>query len=129
MKRVKKDDVILQVGRIMDEVRLDPGVEVREVGLKKGRKGEELIMSGKMDVGRSGRPVTILVEDEETGEALEINHVRNAMLLIEDNRKSTSSWLSLLIGDIEKVGGVIKFVAKASLEELQKLLSKSREGF
>ena len=47
-------------------------------------------MGRKSYIGKSGNPVTILVEDEETGEILEVNHVRTALLVIEDSRKSSS---------------------------------------
>lgn len=81
-----------------------------------------LVMSGKLGVGAEGHPVTITVTDEVTGAEIEMNHVHNALLVIEDKRKSSSGWLSLVIGDIRKVGDILHIVAQATMEELKKIL-------
>ena len=54
-----------------------------------------LAVSGQINIGKKGNPVTIFIEDEETGEVLEVNHVKTALLVIEDSRRSTSG---LVIG-------------------------------
>ena len=82
---------------------------------------EALVLSGEMEVGKGGNPVTISILDELTGETLEINHVSNALLVLEDKRRSSSGWLSLLIGDLDKVGSVFRLLAKATLDELRRI--------
>ena len=56
---------------------------------------KEMIISGDMGIGKKGNPVTILIEDEMSGETLEINNVRSAFLVLEDTRKSTNGWLAM----------------------------------
>lgn len=127
MRKKSKQDVILQVGKILgDGIDLESeGMEVSDVRLKKDDEEEQLVMSGRMDIGQRGKPVTVLIEDEETGEALEINHVRNVLILMEDSRRSSNSWLSLVVGNVDKVGEILKFVARATMEELRKLVNRS----
>jgi hypothetical protein len=87
-------------------------------------KTEGMAVSGKLSIGKNGNPVTIYVEDEETGEVLEMSHVRQALLVIEDQRQSTSGWLSVAIGNVEKISGVLEFLARTTLEGLKKLTGK-----
>lgn len=82
---------------------------------------EALILSGEMEVGKGGNPVTISILDETTGEIMEINHVHNALLVLEDKRRSSSGWLSLLIGDLDKVSNIFRLLAKATVEELRRI--------
>ena len=85
---------------------------------------QEMIISGNMNLGRNGNPVTIYVEDEVTGEQLEVSGVRNAFLIVEDTRKSTSGWLALAIGSLEKMGEVLGFLSQTTLQALKKLVNK-----
>jgi len=83
-----------------------------------------LAVAGELSIGRNGNPVTIMIEDEETGEVLEVNHVNSAILLIEDQRKNSSGWLSIAIGSIEKVGEVLSFLTKTTLEGLRRITKR-----
>lgn len=84
---------------------------------------QEMVISGNMNLGRSGNPVTIFVEDEVTGEQLEVSGVRNAFLIVEDTRKSTSGWLALAVGSMEKMGEVLGFLSQTTLQALKKLVA------
>lgn len=86
--------------------------------------GKGLAVTGKLSIGKNGNPVTICIEDEETGETLEINHVQSALLVVEDRRSHSSGWLSIAMGSIEKLSGVLEFLAKTTLEGLRKLTGK-----
>jgi hypothetical protein len=85
---------------------------------------QEMVITGNMNLGKSGNPVTIYVEDEVTGEQLEVSGVRNAFLIVEDTRKSTSGWLALAIGSMDKMGEVLGFLSQTTLKALKKLVSK-----
>lgn len=80
-----------------------------------------LAISGQINIGKNGNPVTIFIEDEETGEVLEVNHVKTALLVIEDSRRSTSGWLSVAIGPLTRLSSVLEFLAKVTLEGLEKM--------
>lgn len=112
--RIQTDKMLID-SPILDQLENDFGVD----------QASGLAISGKLNIGRSGNPVTILVEDEETGEMLEVNHVRTALLVIEDSRKSSSGWLSIATGSMEKLSGVLEFLAKVTLEGLIKLAKGS----
>ena len=86
---------------------------------------QEMMITGSLDLGKSGNPVTIFLEDEVTGEQLEIVGVRNAFLVIEDTRKATSGWLAMAVGSIDKMGEVLSFLSQTTLEALKKLAKKS----
>lgn len=83
-----------------------------------------MAVSGQLNIGKSGNPVTILIEDEETGESMELNHVNTALLVIEDSRRSSSGWLSVAVGSISKLNSVLAFLSKITLEGLAKLTRK-----
>jgi hypothetical protein len=84
----------------------------------------EMVITGNMNLGKKGNPVTILVEDEVTGEQLELSGVKNAFLIVEDTRKTTSGWLAMAIGSMEKMGEVLGFLSQTTLEALKKLVNK-----
>lgn len=83
-----------------------------------------LAISGQLNIGKNGNPVTIYVEDEETGETLEINHVGTALLVIEDSRRSSNGWLSVAIGSLPKLSNVLEFLSKVTLSGLEKLTKR-----
>lgn len=85
---------------------------------------QEMIISGSLDLGKTGNPVTIYLEDEVTGEQLEISGVKNAFLILEDTRKTTSGWLALAVGSIEKMGEVLGFLSQTTLETIRKLTKR-----
>ncbi len=124
MSKVKKDRILVTPGRSPLVTDIYPEWEEEqletELELSKGTSDEALVISGELGLG--GNPVTILVIDEVTGMEMEINHVKNALFVIEDKRKNSSGWLSLVIGDIEKVGEVLRFVAKATVKELKRMV-------
>lgn len=80
-----------------------------------------LAISGQLNIGKNGNPVTIYIEDEETGEVLEVNHVNTALLVIEDSRRSSSGWLTVAIGSLPKLSDVLGFLSKVTLSGLEKL--------
>ena len=84
----------------------------------------EMVINGDLGIGKKGNPVTVLVEDEVTGETLEINNVRSAFLMLEDTRKSTNGWLAMAIGSYEKLSSVLTFLSQTTLESLRKLVDK-----
>lgn len=84
----------------------------------------EMVISGNMNLGKNGNPVTVYIEDEITGEQLEVSGVRNAFLIVEDTRKSTSGWLALAIGSMDKMGEVLGFLSQTTLSALKKLVNK-----
>jgi hypothetical protein len=84
----------------------------------------EMVITGNMNLGKKGNPVTILVEDEVTGEQLELAGVKNAFLIAEDTRKTTSGWLAMAIGSMEKMGEVLGFLSQTTLEAFKKLVNK-----
>ena len=102
----------------------EPGEELEDTGAGAAWP-TEMVISGNMNLGKKGNPVTILVEDEITGEQLEMSGIRNAFLIIEDTRKSTSGWLALAIGSMEKMGEVLGFLSQTTLEALKKLVNKN----
>ncbi len=81
----------------------------------------EAMVSGQLGIGKNGNSVTISIEDDVTGEMLEFSNVKNALLMIEEKRKSSSGWLSLLIGDESKLKEVIGFLAQVTLDSLRKM--------
>ncbi|MBI3954787.1 hypothetical protein HY333_01955 [Candidatus Collierbacteria bacterium] len=89
------------------------------------RSNEGLMISGKIGIGKKGHQVTIVVEDEETGETMEINHVNSALLIIEDQRRSSNGWLCMAIGQVEKLGDVLEFLAKMTLSGIKNLVKRA----
>lgn len=85
---------------------------------------KEMVISGDMGIGKSGNPVTIFIEDEVTGETLEINNIRSAFLILEDTRKNTNGWMAMAIGGIEKLSSVLNFLSQTTLESLRRLVEK-----
>jgi hypothetical protein len=83
----------------------------------------EIIMSGRLNIGREGNPVTITIEDEVTGEIMEVNNVSSALLVVEETRKSSSGWVSFIFGDPKKISNVLEFLSKITLEGLKKMRS------
>ncbi len=85
---------------------------------------QEMLISGNLELGKTGNPVTIFLEDEITGEQLEISGVKNAFLILEDTRRTSSGWLALAIGSIEKMGDVLGFLSQTTLDTIRKLAKK-----
>ena len=116
MRKIKKDKDRLLLGfdsPLMDEMDMN-----EDVGPK------DIVISGNLGIGEKGNPVTILVEDETTGESLEINHVESAFLVVEDKRRSSSGWLAVAVGGMEKLNQVLGFLAGTTLEGLRKMMRK-----
>jgi hypothetical protein len=85
---------------------------------------QEMLITGNLELGKSGNPVTIYLEDEVTGEQLEVSGVKNAFLILEDTRRTSSGWLALAIGSIEKMADVLGFLSQSTLETIRKLTKK-----
>jgi len=115
-KKIKaKNDKILRLAQ--------PDEELNDTAIN-SPWSQEMVITGNMNLGRSGNPVTVYIEDEVTGEQLEVSGVRNAFLIVEDTRKSTSGWLALAIGSVEKMGEVLGFLSQTTLSALKKLVGK-----
>lgn len=91
--------------------------------LQRRKSSEETVMSGELNVGKSGNPVTIVIRDEKEGSEVEFSNVSQAWLMIEEKRKSSSGWLSLIVGEVDRVVEVLKFVARATVKELREMIS------
>ncbi len=85
---------------------------------------QEMMINGDLDLGKSGNPVTIFIEDEITGEQLEISGVRNAFLIVEDSRKKISGWLAMAIGSVDKMNAVLSFLSQSTLEALKRFTGR-----
>ncbi len=85
---------------------------------------QEMLISGNLELGKSGNPVTVYLEDEVTGEQLEVSGVKNAFLILEDTRRTSSGWLALAVGSIEKMGDVLGFLSQTTLDTIKKLTKK-----
>ncbi len=85
---------------------------------------QEMMINGDLNLGKNGNPVTIFVEDEVTGESLEISGVRNAFLIVEDSRKKISGWLAMVIGSIDKMNSVLGFLSESTLEALKRFTGR-----
>ncbi len=85
---------------------------------------QEMMVSGDMNLGKNGNPVTLLIEDEVTGEQLEISGVKNAFLIVEDSRKKVSGWLALAVGSMDKMNAVLSFLSQSTLEALKKFTGR-----
>jgi hypothetical protein len=119
MKKKKKIDRVLFSGESpLDE---DWGFDEEVMDYS----DDELVISGEMEVGK-GRPVTIKLIDEVTGMEMEMNHVKNALLVVEDQRKSSSGWLATVIGDVNKLSEVLRFIARATVDELKKIAKRKK---
>lgn len=85
---------------------------------------QEMMINGDLELGKNGNPVTILIEDEVTGEQLELSGVKNAFLIVEDSRKKVSGWLALAIGSIDKMNAVLSFLSQSTLEALKRFTGR-----
>jgi hypothetical protein len=85
---------------------------------------QEMMINGDLNLGKNGNPVTIYIEDEVTGEQLEISGVRNAFLIVEDSRKKISGWLALAIGSVDKMNAVLSFLSESTLEALKRFTGR-----
>ena len=95
-------------------------IEANQMNLNLPR---EMIVSGNMGIGKKGNPVTIFIEDEVTGETLELSGVKSAFVIVEDSRRSTSGWVSMAVGGVEKLSTVLNFLSQSTLESLRRLVN------
>jgi hypothetical protein len=86
---------------------------------------QDVVISGDLGVGERGNPVSIVVEDEVTGELLEMNHVESAFVIVEDKRKNSSGWLAVAIGEVGKLSKVLSFLAETTLDKLKKMVRRN----
>ncbi|MBU1256556.1 hypothetical protein KKA49_02625 [Patescibacteria group bacterium] len=117
MKKIKKEKDRLLLGfdsPLMDDMDMN-----EDVGSK------DIVISGNLGIGEKGNPVTIVIEDEITGESLEINHVGSAFVVVEDKRRSSSGWLAVAVGGVEKLNQVLGFLAGITLDGLNKMMKKN----
>lgn len=112
-KRVKADKVLRVFGA------------VGEADYAQTKKlPDEIMVSGDMGLGKNGNPVTILIEDEVTGEQLEVSGVRNAFLVIEDSRRKLPGWLALAIGSMDKMNSVLSFLSASTLDAIKRFTGR-----
>jgi hypothetical protein len=83
---------------------------------------EELTITGDLDIGKSGNPVTIIIEDEITGETLEISNVKTAFLMLEDVRSKNNGWLTIAMGKSTKLLSVLSYMSQITIDGLKKLI-------
>ena len=114
IKEIKQDRLL----RIADSTE-----ELSDLALD-GVWPKEMMISGDLGIGKRGNPVTILIEDEVTGETLEINNIKSAFLVLEDTRKTTNGWLAMAVGGVEKLSSVLNFLSQTTLDSLRKLVEK-----
>lgn len=88
-------------------------------------ENKDIVISGNLGIGEKGNPVTIVVEDEVTGESLEMNHVESAFVVVEDKRKSSSGWLAIAVGEMKKLNQVLGFLAGTTLDGLKKMIQRN----
>ena len=96
-----------------------------EVGDIESTETKDVVISGNLGIGEKGNPVTILVEDEVTGESLEINHVESAFVVVEDKRNSSLGWLAIAVGEVKKLNQVLGFLSKTTLDGLKKMIKRN----
>jgi len=121
MKKTKKPKK--RVDKLLSVTRTDYEMEGDFANTKAFPR--EMMVSGDLNLGKSGNPVTILVEDEVTGESVEVNGVRNAFLIIEDSRRSSAKgWLALAVGTIDKMESVLSFLSQTTLDMLRKFTGR-----
>ena len=82
------------------------------------------MLSGRVEVGARGHPVTVVIIDEVTGSELEFNHIHNALLMLEEKRRASFGWLSMVVGSVTKIKPMLEMVAQATIDELKKLGSR-----
>ena len=97
-----------------------------EVKIEGRLDGSKTRLSGKMEIGAAGHPVSILVMDEVTGAELEFNHVHNALLMVEEKRRGSSGWVSLVAGSVGMIKPVLEMIATATLDELKRLVGRKK---
>ena len=85
---------------------------------------QEMMVSGDLSLGKNGNPVTILIEDEVSGEQLEVSGVRNAFLIIEDSRKRIPGWLAMAVGSMDKMSSVLGFLSQSTLEAIKRFTGR-----
>ncbi len=85
---------------------------------------QEMMVSGDLSLGKSGNPVTILIEDEVTGEQLEVSGVRNAFIIVEDSRKRVPGWLAMAVGSMDKMSSVLSFLSQSTLEAIKRFTGR-----
>jgi hypothetical protein len=96
-----------------------------EMGVEEDVESKDIVISGNLGIGNKGNPVTIVVEDEVTGESLEMSHVESAFVVVEDKRKSSSGWLAIAVGEVKKLNQVLGFLAGTTLDGLKKMIRKN----
>lgn len=95
-----------------------------EMNAGEEEESKDIVISGNLGIGERGNPVTILVEDEVTGESLEINHVDSAFVVVEDKRRTSTGWLAIAVGEVKKLNQVLGFLANTTLDGLKKMIGK-----
>ena len=129
MSRDKGEDTIINDSSVVGDFVYDDEVVDDELDFSAEMVGDDVMsITGEMELGKDGHPVTVTITDEVTGAMMEINHIKSGMILVEDSRTQTSGWLTMVIGDIDKIGNILRFIAKATIGELNRLSGRGKKG-
>jgi hypothetical protein len=128
MKKIKeKKDRILKMGRspLADDLLKQWEDEAPEAIAIEGQLNDrKTSLSGKLEIGVDGHPVSILIIDEISGAEMEFSHVHNAVIMVEEKRKGSNGWISMVVGNLNKIKPVLEMLAEATLDELKKIVKK-----
>jgi len=129
MSRDKGEDTIINDSSVVGDFVYDDEVVDDELDFSAEMVGDDVMsITGEMELGKDGHPVTVTITDEVTGAMMEINHIKSGMILVEDSRTQTSGWLTMVIGDIDKIGNILRFIAKATIGELNRLSGRGKKS-
>ena len=129
MSRDKGEDTIINDSSVVGDFVYDDEVVDDELDFSAEMVGADVMsITGEMELGKDGHPVTVTITDEVTGAMMEINHIKSGMILVEDSRTQTSGWLTMVIGDIDKIGNILRFIAKATIGELNRLSGRGKKS-
>ena len=129
MSRDKGEDTIINDSSVVGDFVYDDEVEDESLDFSAEMVGDDVMsITGEMELGKDGHPVTVTITDEVTGAMMEINHIKSGMILVEDSRTQTSGWLTMVIGDIDKIGNILRFIAKATIGELNRLSGRGKKS-
>src|SRR3989339_1876411 len=128
MSRDKGEDTIINDSSVVGDFVYDDEVEDESLDFSAEMVGDDVMsITGEMELGKDGHPVTVTITGEVAGAMMEINHIKSGMILVEDSRTQTSGWLTMVIGDIDKIGNILRFIAKATIGELNRLSGRGKK--
>ncbi len=121
---VTKDNMLKKKRKLTDKLLRVMDVKDESNYAQSKTLPQEMMVSGDLSLGKNGNPVTILIEDEVTGEQLEVSGVRNAFLIIEDSRKKAPGWLAMAVGSMDKMSSVLSFLSQSTLDAIKRFTGR-----